>query len=117
MANPMGQIVDTSHSHGLRVCELWCLLFADNERFWEREEVVRILSDPQITLAMRNAFPRRQCQVFGQVNKVRLDYNQGRLGVLPVRRSYAYRKHGNQVIRCTARGKTLMIKEFVPEVL
>ncbi len=107
MANYMGQRVDTSHSGGLRVKEFWIVLFQDNERYWKRGELNRILSDAQISLAMHAAFPTRRPLLFEQVSRVRSRYNAGIMGVTPCFRSHTYTREGRIIQRRTARGRVL----------
>ncbi len=112
MANYMGQRVDTSHSGGLRIKEYWITLFQDNERYWHRQDLPRILSDAQISLAMHAAFPTRQPLSFDRVQRVRSRYNSGTMGVSPVFRSHPYVREGRAIQQCTPRGRVLVSRSL-----
>lgn len=112
MANYMGQRVDTSHSNGMRIKEYWVALFQNNERYWHRRDLSRVLSDAQISLAMHGAFPTRCSVLFDRVQRARSRYNSGALGVSPVFRSHPYVREGREIRQCTSRGRVLLSRSL-----
>lgn len=110
MANPSGQIVDTSHSGGLRVAEMWCFLFRENEIAVREGRWTDVLDDDDLASRMLLAFPDRwESKVLRLVGRVRWRYNTGRLthGGIPIVRSHRYRRVGKEVWLCTNRGRAL----------
>jgi hypothetical protein len=102
MPNPYGQIVDTSHSGGLRIREYWSKLFRENEVAWQAGLLHAILIDEEITAEMYRAFPSHNYSVvFKRLGRVRAEYNRGAWtkGVKPVFRSFRYKRTAATVQR------------------
>jgi len=92
-----GQIVDTSKSRGLGVCETWVILFEKNENNFKTGKLNKVMNDEQITKAMFKAFPdRKSSKILSLTNKVRGRYNRGALtkGKKPKIKSCQYVKNG-----------------------
>ncbi len=104
-----GQRVDTSMSAGMGVAEYWAHLFLQNEVFFSSRKQRKnlVLTNEQITEAMRTAFPERISAVFDEVNKVRNRYARGVLtGAIEV--SFRYiRNEDGKVLRANSRGKAI----------
>ena len=111
MANPSGQIVNTCYSDGLRVSEMWCKLFRENEVNFKEGRHSLVLVDERLTDTMLTAFPDRFLSaVMRQVRKHRAAYNRGvyTAGSRPFIQSRRYiRKDDDTVTPATARGKEL----------
>lgn len=112
-----GQIVNTSHSGGLRIKELWAVLFRENEVAFRDGQNRNVLEDWQLADAMRKGFPRhRDSKLLSQVVRVRAIYNRGDLTgqqpgtrerVKPLIKSFRYVRTPDEVYPVTARGRRL----------
>lgn len=112
-----GQLVDTSHSSGLRIKELWATLFRENEVAFRDGRDKDVKEDWAIAQAMREAFPRhRASRLMTQVVRVRASYNRGDLTgkqpgtcerIKPTMRSLRYVRTPDEVFQVTARGRRL----------
>lgn len=112
MANPRGQMVDTSHSDGLGVQATWALLLSQNELRWRALPLgVPPLDDAALAAEMRRRFPgREESKSMGNPKKARREYNRGAYGAMPRYGSFAYRVEPPTVTQVTARGTALEIK-------
>ena len=111
MANPRGQIVNTTYSEGRNVREQWTFLFACNERAWRQE--MTVYTDEELVERMTKAFPDRDwSECLKQVKRARAAYNRGVWGELPVWNSCRYIRREGLVLRTTARGRILSQKRF-----
>lgn len=108
-----GQIVDTSHSGGRPVYQVWAHLFWANECAWKDGRWEDILEDEELTQAMLRQFPERVLTaVWHQVRRIRAAYNRGACGPLPPpppeMRSHRYVRVDGRVYRASPRGKPLV---------
>ena len=73
-----GQIVRSVEGVGVQA--MWQRLFLQNEEAWAGRQQKLLLSDEQITEAMRSAFPGRESAIFTEVRRVRARWNRGAWG-------------------------------------
>lgn len=99
--NRKGQQVNCTYSGGLNVTEFWVKLFKDNQEKFIADKKDKILTDEQITIAMREAFPdRKDSVIFNQPNRVRNRYNRGVLtkGQIPKQKSLKFQRTESGVV-------------------
>ena len=73
-----GQIVRSIEGVGVQA--MWQRFFLQNEEAWAGRQQKLLLSDEQITEAMRSAFPGRESAIFTEVRRVRARWNRGAWG-------------------------------------
>lgn len=101
MANRFGQLVDTTQSGGLNVCEFWLCLLVFNERMWQKSPDF-VLTDEEMQALIRKAFPTRTwSKGLTAVVRWRASYNRGGLlhGSKPKEPSRRYTRVVSSVVR------------------
>lgn len=73
-----GQVINTAHSNGLNVRQMWMKIFIENEKNFKAKKYKKVLIEKQIIEAMLKAFPdRRQSKNMHHPNRERTAYNRG----------------------------------------
>jgi len=100
MANPFGQLVDTSRSGGLSIADFWVSLLRWNEQQWDADPSL-VLIDEQMKDLVLAAFPSRNwSKGLVAADRYRQGYNRGDFtGVRPHLSSCRYIRQGAFLIR------------------
>lgn len=103
-----GQVINTAHSNGLNVRQMWMKIFIENEKNFKAKKYKKVLIEKQITEAMLKAFPdREESKNMYHPNRERAAYNRGLFtkGIPPKIKSCKYEWRGKKLIRIERRIK------------